>query len=50
MKMDLTEGSETSANHKSDAREIPKKTHTIFKTRRKFEIKNSNPITGLDRP
>jgi hypothetical protein len=26
----------------SDAGEIPKRTHTIFKTRRKFEIKNQN--------
>jgi hypothetical protein len=24
-----------------DAREIPKRIHTIFKTRRKFEIKNT---------
>jgi hypothetical protein len=65
--MELTEGSETSANHnltpgstlklaledgtdrgfrnvgksQSDAGEILKRIHTIFKTRRKFEIKNT---------
>jgi hypothetical protein len=30
LKMDLTEGSETSAKLKSDAGEIPKRTYTIF--------------------
>jgi hypothetical protein len=37
-KMDLTEGSETSAKQ-SDAGEIPKREYTRFRTRRKFEIK-----------
>jgi hypothetical protein len=38
LKMDLTEGSETSVKQ-SDAGEIPKRTYTISRTRRKFEIK-----------
>ena len=29
----------------SDAGEIPKRIHTIFKTRRKFEIKNSSLLS-----
>jgi hypothetical protein len=31
----------------SDAGEIPKRTHTIFKTRRKFEIKNTIHISAF---
>ena len=30
----------------SDAGEIPKRIHTIFKTRRKFEIKNNYKMTS----
>jgi hypothetical protein len=30
----------------SDAGEIPKRTHTIFKTRQKFEIKNTYKLFG----
>ena len=32
---------------KSDAGEIPKRIHTIFKTRRKFEIKNAVFMTYI---
>jgi hypothetical protein len=40
LKMDLTEGSETSAKL-NDTGEIPKRKHTSFRTRRKSEIKNA---------
>jgi len=32
--------------HNSDAEELPKRKHTTFRTRRKFEIKNTSPLWG----
>ena len=32
--------------YNSDAREIPKRKHNIFRTRWKFEIKNTSPLWG----
>jgi hypothetical protein len=32
----------------SDAGELPKRNHITFRTRRKFEIKNTKPIIFLD--
>jgi len=40
MKMEQIECSEMSA-YKLDARELPKRKHTTYRTRRKLEIKNS---------
>jgi len=38
MKMKQTECSEASAYKNSDAGELPRRKHTTFRTRRKFEI------------
>ena len=40
MKMEQTECSETSAYKNSDAGELPRRKHTTYRTRRKFELKN----------
>jgi hypothetical protein len=39
LKMELTVGSETSANHNLTPGKYPKRIHTIFKTWRKFKVK-----------
>ena len=45
--MEQIERSETSA-YNSDAGELPKTKHSIFRTRRKFEIKNCNLILYIE--
>jgi len=47
MKMEQTECSETSAYKIQTPGELPRRKHTTFRTRRKFEIKNFKTILEL---
>jgi len=48
MKMEQTECSEMSAYKNSDAGELPRRKHTTYRTRGKFEIRNSSDIFCTD--